>query len=102
MKKNFDDFVKELDGASSLDENGRSIKICQAIAQALSGFHPHEEPQPSANEKIERVVLAYKVFPGGDLDLTIEELAAMKKVCLIAWPSPLMIYQIKNAIDKEG
>lgn len=47
----------------------------------------------SADKKVADLMLAMKVFPGGEVEITTEEASRLKEKVADAWPSPMVAGQ---------
>ena len=79
MIKNFDAVIKGVDGTPVKDEKGESVFLRNLAVNALYGTF-EDERGISGEEKMKRGLLADKIFPGGDVDVTPEEIVMIKKL----------------------
>ena len=76
---NFSETITTINGEDVKDpETEKSVTIASAAVEALLANYNDE--QISGEDKLKRWNLAQKVNGGGDVDLTVEELALIKEV----------------------
>lgn len=98
MLINFDTVMKNLNG-SEITENDKPVAMKDFVVNALLSIQG--EPNLAAQEKFERGLLATKVYDGGDLELTVEEIATVKKTIGLYYP-PLIVAQIYKHIESDA
>lgn len=91
---NFDATIKDLDGKDFEPTPAETMK--HIVIGALMGNYSDENV--SGAEKFSRGQLAQKINTGGNLDLTIEELAKVKEL-VGKFGTPLSVFQIYNLIE---
>jgi hypothetical protein len=74
---NFAQNLKDLDGNDINDEKNGLMTLGKVSASALLSVFP-DEKDLSIEEKMTRNDLAEKTWKGGELDLTVDELAKIK------------------------
>lgn len=95
MKLNFDFPIKNFDNIEmKLEEGGAVYTAKLAVVNSL--LAPEERIEGS--EKLKRFALAKKVHAGGDLDLTVEQVALIKALTG-KFASTLIAGQILNYIE---
>jgi len=92
MIKNFDVPLKNIDG-SEIKENDKPVHASQIIANALLA-----PDNASGQEKAERYALSLEIYKGGDVDITVDNLAKIKELVGKAY-APLIVGQIYSIID---
>lgn len=105
MLRNFDEQVKLLDGTPVYDGDYKdaegtppplTIRRCIVSALVMTRNDAH-----NGEEMLKRFALAEKVSPGGDIDLTIDEISLIKSVSEKAAPTALVYGLIVKALSKE-
>lgn len=94
------DFSQKVYGADEtkpIQVDGGDLTLGVAVAQALFANQPGDE-KLSGEEKFKRGVLALKIRGGGDVQVTAEEIATMKKVVAAGYGS-LMVARIWPLLD---
>ena len=98
MIKNFDASINGLNGQPIKDENGDSIILKSLTINALEGNF-EDERNLLGEEKDKRGLLADKIFAGGEIDVTPEEIVLIKQLIGKAFPTLLVTraYQLLDA-----
>lgn len=96
MKINFDQVLKELDGKSIVDNNQKELTLKSVACNALS-FSFNDE-QISGEDKAKRGLLAMRLYANPDIDLTIEEVALIKKLIGKAY-GPIVVAQAWGMLE---
>lgn len=79
MKINTEKTLKTLDGENIKRDNNQDVLVKDVILNSLLANFPDEQ-NLSGEEKVKRYALATKVHQNTDPDLSIEELAMIKKL----------------------
>lgn len=87
MIKNFDTILTNLENVSLKNED-QEITLKTVCINVLSADFPEERIE--AEEKFKRWLLAKKIYSGGEIDVTPEEIALIKKLLGKAYP-PLLV-----------
>lgn len=77
MKRNFDAILKTLDGEDFKVENGAPLTLKKVCIGALGGALPGDD-QMDGERKFGLYKLADRINKGGLVDVTAEEIAALK------------------------
>ena len=97
MKVNFDQTFRNLDGSTPAEG---ALTLARAAAEALC--HPGARGDTATGEeKFKRGLLAMKVGAGGTHDLTVDELASIKKLVGEAY-GPLIVAQAWPMLEGGG
>lgn len=98
----FDTKITELDGTAPLDDKGQAVtltvgRICiNALLQPQAG-----DENEAGEDKIKRGVLAERILKKEDYKFSSEEIAMMKKRVNRGNPSPLVVRQVWEALEKK-
>lgn len=98
MKVNFDAVMKDLKG-EPIKDGQEDFKLGSACCNALLAPYPDEQNLDS-KDKVRRYKLALKVTAGGEQDLSVEEVADLKKLVGKAFP-PLIVGRAFEVLDPE-
>ena len=96
MKFNFDRNTQNRDG-SDIMESDKPVTFSTIILNALDAA----DTEASGVEKMERHAIATKVFNGGDIELSTEEISKIKS-CVGKHPYPLIVGQIFSYIESAN
>lgn len=94
MKIDFSQTIKDLDGNEVKDEKGQTMTLGRVTASAVLSIFP-DERDLDVTEKMKRNELAEKVWKGGEVDLSIEELASAKKLINKAFATRIVAQSAK-------
>ncbi len=97
MKVNFDKQLVSLDGEVILDTKGNPAVLRGVAIDALLAVFGDEQ-NLAGEEKLKRYIVAEKVYKHED-DLTVEELALLKKLIGKAY-NPLIVGQAWKIIEE--
>lgn len=86
----------ELDG-TTIKEGGKEVTLKIAAIRAL--LSPQEKI--SEEEKIKRFNLSRRVYAGGEIDLTTDECALIKKCIHAVFDSPLIYAEADEMIENK-
>lgn len=98
----FDTRIVELDGSVPMDDKNQPVvltvgKICiNALIQPQQG-----DDGESGEDKIKRSVLAERILKKEDYKYSAEEIAMIKRRVNRANPSPLVVRQVWEALEKK-
>lgn len=95
MLINFDQIMKNMDGTDML-ENDKSIPMKTFISNALLSVHL--EPNISGMDKFKRGELAKKVYDGGNLEISSEDITMIKDAVGKYYP-PLVVLPVFSYIE---
>ncbi len=95
--KNFDIALKDIHG-DDIIEGDKPALMRTAVVNALMGTIANENIP--GEEKAKRYDLGLKINKGGDIDLTVEELATIKKLVGANFGT-LVVGQVFNFIDSD-
>jgi hypothetical protein len=98
MKVDFDTVLRDLKGTAIKDGDGE-FTLGAASATALLSPYPDEQ-NLDPKDKVRRYKLATKIADGGEVDLSIEEIADLKKLIGKAFP-PLVVGRAYEILDPE-
>lgn len=103
MKLNVDQTLKTLDGQVMKDvsTDGEAIDASLKLALVNALLAPKQEPD-SGVVKIQKYELAKRIYIGGVVELTVEEVALCKKTIEDAFPSPLLVGQVVELLEGIG
>jgi len=79
MIKNFDANILDVSGKEIL-ENGNPTPLKRIVVDALYSSAP-DDVHINGEEKLKRALLAKKIFKGGDIEITTDDLIMIKKLC---------------------
>lgn len=96
MKINFDSTLKTLSGEDIKTED-KPVAMKTVVVDSLLAF---TEERLTGEEKLARYNLAQKINVGGDIDLTVEEIAKIKKTVGETRPT-LIVGQMFNHIENS-
>lgn len=102
MAIDFDQKIVALDGTTVMDEKGQPIVITigTVCINALMNPQPGDEAD-LGEDKIKRNLLAEHILKRDDYKFSVEELALLKKRVNKANPSPLVVRQTWEALEKR-
>lgn len=98
MKINFDSNIKGLDGKDLATETGTATLSSIVTGALIANYH--DEQFLPGMEKFKRAQLAQRVYAGGDIDFSVEELTLIKEL-VGKYATPLVVLQIFKLIDKK-
>lgn len=81
----------------STEENAKDVTLSTISCTALLNSYPDEQNLPVV-DKLRRYKLASKASDGGEQELSIEEVAELKKIIGKAFP-PLMVGRAYEILD---
>ena len=94
---NFDKVLTEIGGDVILDEEKKApISMKTIVVNAILA----PEKEANGEESIKRFLLAQRIFIGGDVDLSPEEIVQVKKL-VGKHPLPLVAGQVLEHIKKQ-
>lgn len=93
MILNFDQTLKELNGETIKDEKGE-VKLKTFCQNAILA----PEKEQNAEEKVRAYQLAIKIQEGGEVEVTAEEIALIKKKVGEAY-APIVVGQIFEILE---
>ena len=99
MKIRFDETMKDLDGKAIIGD-GRDLTLKQIACNALSLIF-NDEQNLSGEEKAKRGLLAMRIYANTEIDLTVEEVALIKKLIGKAY-GPLIVAQAWEILENQG
>lgn len=99
MKIRFDETMKDLDGKAIKGEGGE-LTLKSICCNALTVIFQDEQGL-SGEEKAKRGLLAMRIYANTEIDLTVEEVALIKKLIGKAY-GPLIVAQAWNMLESQG
>lgn len=96
MLKNFDVPFLDFDG-NAVKENDKEILLGSLIFNAIQ--QSKDNSDISGEEKYGRFKLIEKIVKGGDIELTIEELATIKKCIGSGIYTPLVVGRVYDLLE---
>lgn len=102
MAIDFDTRITELDGSVPMDDKGQAVtltvgRVCiNALLQPQTG-----DENEAGEDKIKRGVLAERILKKEDYKFSSEEIALMKKRVNRGNPSPLVVRQVWETLEKK-
>lgn len=97
MKINFEQVLKELDG-KIIQIPGEGVDLTLKIVASRSLSMIFNDEQISGEEKAKRGLLAFRIYANSDIDLTVEEVALVKKLIGKAY-GPLIVTQAWEMLE---
>jgi len=97
MKVNFSQPLKDLEGNTLNNEKGKGVFLNTVCANAL--IASPENNKVDGVEKVKRYELAKKIMGGGDIDVSVEELALIKELLGTSY-GVLVVGQAYKMLDK--
>lgn len=93
--------LTDLDGKDIvIDDAGKPATLRYIIVTALMGVYESEKDLPGA-DKLKRFLLAQRIHKSeGDANLSTEEVVEIKKLVSLAFPSPLVVGQVFEILEK--
>jgi hypothetical protein len=98
MRIDFDTIIRDLKGEPIKDSAG-DFTLSMASCSALLSPYPDEQDL-DPKDKVRRYKLATKITDGGEVDLSVEEIADLKKLIGKAFP-PLVVGRAYEILDPE-
>lgn len=98
MKINFNEALTNLDGSEIKGVDGKVFTLRIAACNALSAVFD-DEPQLSGEEKARRGLTAMRVYSNPDVDLSVEDIAIIKKLIGKAY-APLIVAKAWGILEK--
>lgn len=102
MKIDFTQKLVTLDGnaVKDVDVNGEAIDATMKLAIVNALLAPQKE-EVSGVEKIKKYELAKMIFKSeGETDVTAEDITMIKKAVEKAFPSPMIVGQVNEMLEK--
>ena len=96
MKIRFDETMKDLDGKAIIGD-GKDLTLKQVACNALNLMF-QDEQNLSGEEKAMRGLLAMRIYANPDLDLTIDDVALIKKLIGKGYV-PLIVAQVWDILE---
>jgi len=97
MKINLDQTFKTLNGVEIKDEEGKGIKLLTICQNALISAGDQQQKE-SGEEKAKRYQLAIKLANGGEIELTAEDIAKIKKLIGESY-APIIVGQAYDMLE---
>jgi len=100
MKINVDQVLKNLDGSNLKDSvNGEVVDAILQTALINAILAPSKDD--NGVTKIQKYELARKIYKGGEVELTSEEITVCKKAVEATYPSPLIVGQVVEMLENK-
>ncbi len=96
MKIDFDATLKTLDG-EEIKNGDKVVNLKTITVDAL--LNPNGKEQPKPMVKVERFKLAQKIHEGGEIDITVENAAMIKKLIGEGY-APLVVGQAYEILEE--
>ena len=102
MKIDFTQSLKTLGGEAmkDVDEKGEAIDATLKMATVNALLAPSKDPDTGV-VKIQKYELAKLIYRAeGEIDITVEDAALIKKAVEKAFPSPMIVGQVNEILEK--
>lgn len=99
MRINFDTVLRDLKGEPLRETPNTDMTLAAACSSALLNPYPDEQ-NLDPKEKMRRYRMAVKIADGGECDLSVEEIADLKKLVGKAF-APLVVGRVYDILDPE-
>lgn len=104
MKINVNQKLKTVEGQTMKDvgSDGKAVEATLKMAIVNSLLAPLQQGQnESGIEKVKKYELAMRVYKGGEVELTVEDIALIKKQIGDVYP-PLIVGQTFDLLEKSS
>ena len=102
MKIDFTQKLTTLDGNAMKDVDGKGDAVDATLKLAVvNALLAPQKEQESGVDKIKKYELAKMVFKAeGEVDVTAEDITLIKKAVEKAFPSPIIVGQVNEMLEK--
>lgn len=100
MKINVDVLLTTIGGEpmKDADESGKAVDATVKLALVNALLAPQQKTE-TGTDKIKKYELAKRIYAGGDVELSIDEVALCKKVVEDVFPAPLIVGQVVEILE---
>ena len=102
MKSDFTQTLKMIDGTAmkDVDSTGAAVDATLKLAVVNALLAPQKQEE-SGVEKIKKYELAKMIYKSeGETDITAEDITLIKKAVEKAFPSPMIVGQVNEMLEK--
>lgn len=100
MKVNVDVVLKTISGETMMDTNDKGEAVEATLKTGLvNALLAPKQKQDSGVDKIKTYELAKRIYTGGEVELSAEEISLCKKAVDDTFPSPQVVGQICELLE---
>jgi hypothetical protein len=98
MKRDFNTLLLSYDGQPTKNERGENITLATIAVNALNAHF--EDERAGFDEKLKRCELSRRLFPGGEQEISSEEITLIKTLVGRLYP-PIIVGEVHRILEEK-